>query len=404
MTEHLGFPVETVAVFITLSVGAIAIDLFAHRDDKPMSLKSATMWSLFWVFVSVLFGVYLWIHHGSEVASLFFTGYALEKVLSVDNLFLMMAVFAWFKVPEGLRHRVLYWGIIGAIIFRMIFVAIGAGLLALSSWVELIFAVIVGYTAVMMLNQKEEEEENEDYSDHLAYRWVHKFFPVFPRLYGHNFFLNAEELAKAKAAYPDAHLELAGEDVKHPENSHPHAIKKGQWVATPLFLCLAVIELSDVMFAFDSVPAVIAVSKEPLIVYSAMMFAILGLRTLYFVLEALKGYLVHLEKAVIVLLFFIAFKLALSATHHMFHHGWDISPNASLIVVLVVLAAGIAASLLFPEKEEASESAAQAVAPSAEQTVEQPETAQTAEHAVETAAETASAETASNAGDSSTTD
>ena len=138
MTGHLGFPIETVAVFIILSVGAIAIDLFAHRDDKPMSLKSAAMWSLFWVCVSVLFGVYLWIHHGGEAASLFFTGYALEKVLSVDNLFLMMAVFAWFKVPEGLRHRVLYWGIIGAIIFRMIFVAIGAGLLALSAWVELL--------------------------------------------------------------------------------------------------------------------------------------------------------------------------------------------------------------------------------------------------------------------------
>ena len=395
MTEHLGFPIETVAVFIILSVGAIAIDLFAHKDDKPMSLKSATMWSLFWIFVSILFGVYLWIHHGSEVASLFFTGYALEKVLSVDNLFLMMAVFAWFKVPEGLRHRVLYWGIIGAIVFRMIFVAIGAGLLALSSWVELVFAVIVGYTAVMMLNQKEEEEENEDYSDHLAYRWVHKFFPVFPRLYGHNFFLNAAELEQAKASHPDAHLELAGEDVKHPENSHPHAMKKGQWVATPLFLCLAVIELSDVMFAFDSVPAVIAVSKEPLIVYSAMMFAILGLRTMYFVLEALKGYLVHLEKAVIVLLFFIAFKLALSATNHMFHHGWDISPNASLVVVLVVLAAGIVASLLFPEKEEASEPAAQAVAPSAEQTVEQPETALTVEQAAAASGEAASAETTS---------
>ena len=395
MTEHLGFPIETVAVFIILSVGAIAIDLFAHKDDKPMSLKSATMWSLFWIFVSILFGVYLWLHHGSEVASLFFTGYALEKVLSVDNLFLMMAVFAWFKVPEGLRHRVLYWGIIGAIVFRMIFVAIGAGLLALSSWVELVFAVIVGYTAVMMLNQKEEEEENEDYSDHLAYRWVHKFFPVFPRLYGHNFFLNAAELEQAKASHPDAHLELAGEDVKHPENSHPHAMKKGQWVATPLFLCLAVIELSDVMFAFDSVPAVIAVSKEPLIVYSAMMFAILGLRTMYFVLEALKGYLVHLEKAVIVLLFFIAFKLALSATNHMFHHGWDISPNASLVVVLVVLAAGIVASLLFPEKEEASEPAAQAVAPSAEQTVEQPETALTVEQAAAASGEAASAETTS---------
>ena len=402
MTGHLGFPVETVAVFIILSVGAIAIDLFAHKDDKPMSLKSATMWSLFWIFVSILFGVYLWIHHGSEVASLFFTGYALEKVLSVDNLFLMMAVFAWFKVPEGLRHRVLYWGIIGAIVFRMIFVAIGAGLLALSSWVELIFAAIVGYTAVMMLNQKEEEEENEDYSDHLAYRWVHKFFPVFPRLYGHNFFLNAEEFAKAQANNPETHLELAGEDVKHPENSHPHAMKKGQWVATPLFLCLAVIELSDVMFAFDSVPAVIAVSKEPLIVYSAMMFAILGLRTMYFVLEALKGYLVHLEKAVIVLLFFIAFKLALSSTNHMFHHGWDISPNASLIVVLVVLAAGVAASLLFPEKEEEKTAAAQVAGQFAEQAAEQPAAEQSAEppaepSSIEAPVET-SVEAASDAG------
>lgn len=352
MNQHLGFPIETVAVFVILSVGAIAIDLFAHKDDKPMTLKSATLWSLFWIFVSVLFGIYLWLHHDSATASLFFTGYALEKVLSVDNLFLMMAVFSWFKVPEGYRHRVLYWGIIGAIVFRMIFVAIGTGLLALGPYVELVFALIVGWTAVMMLKQNEEEEQNEDYSEHLAYRLVHKFFPVFPRLHGHYFFLNEARLAEARVAHPDAKLELIGEDSKHPENNHPHARKKGQWVATPLFLCLAVIELSDVMFAFDSVPAVIAVSKEPLIVYSAMMFAILGLRTLYFVLEALKGYLVHLEKAVIALLFFITIKLGLSATHHLFHHGWEISPNASLVVVLIVLALGVIASFIFPEKSE----------------------------------------------------
>ncbi|SSY81022.1 TerC/Alx family metal homeostasis membrane protein [Alysiella crassa] len=352
MNEHLGFPIETVAVFVILSVGAIAIDLFAHRDDKPMSLKSASLWSVFWILVSLAFGVFLWFHHGSEMASLFFTGYALEKVLSVDNLFLMMAVFAWFKVPDGLRHRVLYWGIMGAIVFRMIFVAIGTGLLALGPYVELVFALIVGWTAVMMLKQDDGDDENEDYSEHLAYRWVHKFFPVFPRLYGHNFFLNATELQKARETYPDVKLELAGEDVKHPENSHPSPMKKGQLVATPLFLCLAVIELSDVMFAFDSVPAVIAVSKEPLIVYSAMMFAILGLRTLYFVLEALKGYLVHLEKAVIVLLFFIAFKLGLAATNHLFHHGFEISPNESLVVVLVVLTLGVVASFIFPEKAE----------------------------------------------------
>ena len=353
--NHLGFPLETVAVFILLSVGAIAIDLFAHKNDQPMSLKSASLWSVFWVLVSLAFGGYLWVHHGSETASLFITGYALEKVLSVDNLFVMMAIFAWFKVPEGYRHRVLYWGIIGAIVFRMVFVAIGTGLLALGPYVELVFALIVGWTAVMMLKAGDDEEENEDYSDHLAYRWVHRFFPVWPRLFGHNFFLNAKELEEARSAHPDVHLELAGEDVKHPEKSHPHQMKKGAWVATPLFLCLAVIEISDVMFAFDSVPAVIAVSKEPLIVYSAMMFAILGLRTMYFVLEALKGYLVHLEKAVIVLLFFIAAKLGLAASEHIFGVGYEISPNASLLVVIVVLALGIVASFVFPEREEAED-------------------------------------------------
>ena len=353
--NHLGFPLETVAVFVVLSVGAIAIDLFAHRSDQPLSLKSAALWSVFWIAVSLAFGGYLWFHHGSETASLFITGYALEKVLSVDNLFVMMAIFAWFKVPEGYRHRVLYWGIIGAIVFRMVFVAIGTGLLALGPYVELVFALIVGWTAVMMLKAGDDEDENEDYSDHLAYRWVHRFFPVWPRLFGHNFFLNAKELEEARSAHPDVHLELAGEDVKHPEKSHPHQMKKGAWVATPLFLCLAVIEISDVMFAFDSVPAVIAVSKEPLIVYSAMMFAILGLRTMYFVLEALKGYLVHLEKAVIVLLFFIAAKLGLAASKHIFGVGYEISPNASLLVVIVVLALGIVASFVFPEREEAGD-------------------------------------------------
>lgn len=355
MTTHLGFPLETVAVFVVLSVGAIAIDLFAHRSDKPMSLKSAALWSVFWIAVSLAFGGYLWFHHGSETASLFFTGYALEKVLSVDNLFVIMAVFSWFKIPEAYRHRVLYWGIIGAIVFRMVFVAIGTGLMALGPYVELVFAVVVGWTGVMMLRRDEEDEANEDYSEHLAYRWVHRFFPVWPRLHGHNFFLRGHELPEACHQNPDVRLEPAGEDLKHPEQHHPQLVKKGALVATPLFLCLAIIEISDVMFAFDSVPAVIAVSKEPLIVYSAMMFAILGLRTMYFVLEALRGYLVHLEKAVVALLFFIAVKLALSASEHLFQHGYEISPNASLVVVLVMLALGVAASFVFPEKNKAEE-------------------------------------------------
>lgn len=349
--------IQTTLVFIVLAVGAICIDLFMHRDDKPISLKSAIAWSIFWIGIALVFAVYLYFFgateaeiaadgtiikqaiSGKEMSSLYLTGYALEKVLSVDNLFVIMAIFSWFAVPDGVRHRVLYWGIIGAIVFRGVFVAIGTGLLALGPWVEVLFAVIVGWTAVMMLKSGDDDDEIEDYSQHLAYRMVKRFFPVWPKIYGNKFFMRQSEV--------DAEL-------AKPENADVTIgrVQKATWYATPLLLCLAVVELSDVMFAFDSVPAVIAVSREPIIVYSAMMFAILGLRTLYFVLEALKGFLAHLEKAVIVLLFFIAFKLGLNATDHLFGHGYGISATASLIVVLVVLAIGIIASVMFPEKQD----------------------------------------------------
>ncbi|MDC9604824.1 TerC/Alx family metal homeostasis membrane protein [Xenorhabdus griffiniae] len=340
VSTHIGFPMETVAVFIILSVGALFIDLFMHRHDKPISLRSAALWSIFWIAIAFVFAGFLYVHHGAEAASLFVTGYALEKVLSVDNLFVIMAIFSWFAVPDRYRHRVLYWGIIGAIVFRGIFVAIGTSLLALGPWVEIIFAVIVGWTAVMMLKSGDDDDEIEDYSQHLAYRLVKRFFPIWPKLRGHAFVLNQKEV---------------DQELAKPENADVKVGRAGKAAlyATPLMLCLAVVELSDVMFAFDSVPAVIAVSREPLIVYSAMMFAILGLRTLYFVLEALKKYLVHLEKAVIVLLFFIAIKLGLNASEHIFHHGYSISATSSLFVVIGVLAAGILASLLFPQKENA---------------------------------------------------
>ena len=325
VSTHIGFPTETVIVFIALSVGAIFIDLFMHRDDKPISLKSAALWSVFWVVVAMAFAGFLYIHHGAEVASLFVTGYALEKVLSVDNLFVMMAIFSWFAVPDRYRHRVLYWGIIGAIVFRGIFVAIGTSLLSLGPYVEVVFAIIVAWTAVMMLKSGDDDDEIEDYSQHLAYRMVKRFFPIWPKLRGHAFLLNQKEV--------DAEL-------AKPENSDVTIGrgKKAALYATPLFLCVAVVELSDVMF-----------------VYSAMMFAILGLRTLYFVLEALKQYLVHLEKAVIVLLFFIAAKLGLNATDHIWHHGYSIAATTSLYVVLGVLALGILASVMFPGKPESEE-------------------------------------------------
>nr|VUD33030.1 protein TerC [Raoultella sp. NCTC 9187] len=340
VSTHIGFPTETVIVFIALSVGAIFIDLFMHRHDKPISLKSAALWSVFWVIVAMAFAGFLYVHHGAEVASLFVTGYALEKVLSVDNLFVMMAIFSWFSVPDRYRHRVLYWGIIGAIVFRGIFVAIGTGLLSLGPYVELVFAVVVAWTAVMMLKVVMTVMKLRIIPSTSPIVWSKRFFPIWPKLSGHAFLLTQKEV--------DAEL-------SKPENNDVTVgrVKKAALYATPLMLCVAVVELSDVMFAFDSVPAIIAVSREPLIVYSAMMFAILGLRTLYFVLEALKQYLSQLEKAVIVLLFFIAIKLGLNASDHIWHHGYSLSATTSLYVVLGVLALGILASVIFPEKPEA---------------------------------------------------
>lgn len=334
--HSLGFPIETVLMFVILALTAIIIDLYAHHNDKPISLTSAILWSLFWVAVALGFALYLYLHHGSEIASLFITGYVLEKALSVDNLFVIMALFSWFAIPNNYRHRLLYWGVIGAIIFRAIFVVIGTGLLSLGPWMELFFSVVVALTGFMMLKNQGQDEKIKDYSEHFAYRIAKRIFPSYPKIVGHHFLLTRKQL---------------NAELTKPENSDLiHKMPKSALYATPLFLCVVVIELSDVMFAFDSVPAVIAVSQEPLVVYSAIIFAILGLRTMYFVLEAMQQYLVHLGKAVVCLLFFIAAKLALNASDHLFNYGINISPTLSLYIVLGILSLGIIASFIWPNK------------------------------------------------------
>ena len=174
-------------VFIIFAVAAFTVDFFAHKKDEKISLKQAAIWSIFWIAVSVAFGGYPYFARGSEMMSLYFAGYILEKSLSVDNLFVMMAIFSWFKIPEIYRHRVLYFGIIGAVIFRLVFIAVGTSLLGISPWMEFVFAAMVAYSAVMMMKKSDDGKEIEDYSNHLAYRAVYRFFPVFPRLLGHSF-------------------------------------------------------------------------------------------------------------------------------------------------------------------------------------------------------------------------
>ncbi len=331
----IGLETETALVFGILALAALGLDIWIHRKDKPIPLKHAAAWTCFWIAISLLFGLFLYYHFNFEVSSLFLAGYLFELALSVDNLFVMMAIFTWFKIPEQYCHRVLYWGVAGAIVFRLIFVVIGSSLFALGPIVELIFALIVAFSGIMMIKKHDDKADLKDFSNHPAYRAVRCFIPVFPKLMGHNFFISKSEVFQ---------------ELQKPENANIILKRQGVIFATPLFLCLAVIETTDVMFAFDSVPAVIAVSREPLIVYSAMMFAVLGLRSMYFVLDALRKYLVHLEKAVIILLFFIAFKLAAGASLHLFGIGADIGVYTSLAIIAVLLGLGVLSSLIFPDK------------------------------------------------------
>jgi tellurite resistance protein TerC len=344
---HIGYPPITIALFCAIILGFLALDLYSHRKDKAVSIKDALIWSVVWIGLALSFAGYLYLQYGSEFASLFLTGYMLEKVLSVDNLMVFVAVFSAFGIPEEYRHRVLLFGVLGAIIFRLIFVAAGSWLYALGPWVEFVFAAIIAWTAVKMFQDEaasgDEAEEIADYSNHWSVRFTKRIIPVWPKLHGHDFFLRERQVAALKAL---------------PENAGVQVPPSKLLYATPLFLCLIAIEVADIIFAFDSVPAVIAVTKEPLLVYTAIIFAILGLRQLYFVLAALQKYLVHLAKAIIALLFFIAFKLALAASVKVFglDESWKIDPNTSLMIVLSVLALGVVASFVFPPKDEPSKS------------------------------------------------
>lgn len=283
--------------------------------------------------MALSFYFYLYFRFEPEWADLYLAGYVLEKSLSIDNLMVFVAIFTSFGIKDHLQHRILYWGILGALIFRAIFVVIGTGLFAASPWIGFIFAAFVLWSGWKMLRGGDDnEEEIEDYTHHWSVRLVGKIMPVFPKLVQEKFFVKNNELNADQIV---------------------SVTRQGFRYATPAFLCLMAIETSDVAFAFDSVPAVIAVTQEPLLVYAAMIFAILGLRSLYFILAALTKYLVHLEKAVIALLFFIGIKMGIQSWNHaVFDTGIHIPANVSLYIVLGVLLIGVIASFIFPDKEQ----------------------------------------------------
>lgn len=329
--QHFGFPLEAIAIFFGVIALSVYLDLAAHRHAKEISLRDAMLWSGFWITLALGFYAYLWLRFDRHWADLYLTGYVLEKTLSVDNLMVFMAIFASFGIRGALQHRILYWGIIGALLFRAVFVLLGTSLFLASAWVGFLFAAVVAWSGWKMLTSGG-EQELEDYSDHWSVKMGRRILPVFPRLHLDRFFITRALVEDLQRADPDVRV---------------HGRSTAAYFATPAFLCLLAIETSDLMFAFDSVPAVIGVTQEPLLVYAAMIFAILGLRSLYFVLAALSRFLVHLDKAVIALLFFIAFKLGVESWNRAIGDtGLHIGANLSLLIVLGTLAVGVLASWL----------------------------------------------------------
>lgn len=323
MTHHFGFPLLDIIVLASVLILSIFIDFFGHKDGKEIGIKSALLWSAFWIALAIGYYAFIWIEYGKDFAALFLSGYVLEKSLSIDNLLVFMAIFASFGIrTTALQHKILLWGIAGAILFRGIFVSIGTELFHLHWSVQVIFGLIVAWSAVAILKGGGDEEE-VDYSKHWATSLVNKIYPVSHEANGDKFF----------------------------------KVVNGIKMVTPAFLCMVVVEFTDVIFSFDSIPAVIGVTQEPLLVYSAMLFAILGLRALFFVLSVAVKYLVHLEKAVAIVLVFVGAKLIYHPFAETLSNKYsfmpsDISANVSLYIVLGTLALGIIASLLFPGKDE----------------------------------------------------
>ncbi len=291
----------TLAVFLGIVGGTLVADLRAHRNHKSITLPDAMAWSMIYIGAAMVFAVYLWTSQGVGDMTLFLTGYGLEKALSVDNLMVFGAVFAYFGVKPEYHHRILHFGVLGAMVFRLLFVTIGVAALALIGRpMEIVFGAFVAWSA-LKLWQGDEEAGEVDHASRWYIRFTKTWLPVTSQTDGHRFF----------------------------------SLKR----ATPLFLCLIAIEITDVMFSFDSVPTVIAVTKSPILIYSAMVFAILGLRSLYFVLEALKQYLTHLNLAVIGILFFVAFKLFIHGAA-----GLEIGPGVTAGVVFGLLSVAALAS------------------------------------------------------------
>ena len=291
--------------------------LVVHKRDHTPTLKSSVHQSLVWIGLGVALGLVVWAAYGHEASGQYFSGYLIEKSLSIDNVFAWSVILAYFKVPKKYQHRVLFWGIFGALLMRTIFVFAGIALINRFEPILLFFGLLLIYSGFKLIRTREEDEFDPGSSR--LFRAVKKLIPVSHKLDGHKLFTH----------------------------------ENGKRVATMLFMALLVVEVTDVIFAVDSVPAILAVSRDPFIVLSSNAAAILGLRALYFVFEFIKDKFWLLNKGLGLLLFFVGAKMFL-APHTVFGREWfniHLSTGISLSVIGVILTAAIIGSLLFPKEE-----------------------------------------------------
>ena len=312
----------------------ILIDLFGHvRKAHEPTIKEAAIWSAFYVTIALIFGGVMFVQHGSTFAGEYFGGYAVEKALSVDNIFVFIIVIASFKVPRIYQQKVLLYGIVMALIMRLIFILLGDALIQRFVWVFFIFGAFLLYTAIAQVRQgvddpEDKAKEVEDYKPNALVRWTEKRFNVTEGFVGQKLITRRE----------------------------------GKTWLTPLFLCIVAIGTVDLVFALDSIPAIFGLTREPFIVFSANAFALLGLRQLFFLVDGLLEKLIYLHYGLAVILGFISFKLIIHA-----FHGYDmllgipepgiaVSLGVIFVVIFITVVASLWGNKRKTEKRLASES------------------------------------------------
>lgn len=310
-SSFLDKPVWMWMTFIGIVIGLLVLDLgLFHRNTREIGVRESLGMSAFYIAIAAAFGVWVWQSLGAQAGTEYFTGFLVEKTLALDNIFVISLIFATLAIPPAYQHRVLFWGILGVIVLRAIMIGAGAKLVAEFSWLLYVFAAFLVATGIKMLLVRDSEP---DIDNNPALRFMRRVMRITPKLEGQNFVVRKPDPKTGKAVL---------------------------W-ATPLLVALILVEIVDLIFAVDSVPAIFAITTDPYIIYTSNIFAILGLRALYFALAAVIDRFKYLKQALALVLVFIGSKIFVADLM-----GWEKFPaTASLLITVGLLAGGIFYSL-----------------------------------------------------------